>query len=23
VQRSRCDIAWRHVANHLYHGFPR
>ena len=21
-QRPRCDIAWLHVANHLYHGFP-
>ena len=20
-QRSRCDIAWLHVTNHLYHGF--
>jgi hypothetical protein len=21
-QRHRCDIAWLHVTNHLYHGFP-
>ena len=21
-QRPRCDIAWFHVTNHLYHGFP-
>ena len=21
-QRPRCDIAWLHVTNHLYHGFP-
>jgi len=20
--RPRCDIAWLHVTNHLYHGFP-
>ena len=20
-QRPRCDIAWLHVTNHLYHGF--
>ena len=22
-QRPRCDIAWLHITNHLYHGFPR
>ena len=21
-QRPRCDIAWRHATNYLYHGFP-
>ena len=21
-QHPRCDIAWLHVINHLYHGFP-
>jgi hypothetical protein len=21
-QQPRCDIAWLHVTNHLYHGFP-
>ena len=21
-QQLRCDIAWLHVTNHLYHGFP-
>jgi hypothetical protein len=21
-QQPRCDIAWFHVINHLYHGFP-
>ena len=22
-KRARCDIAWLHVTNHLYHSFPR
>jgi hypothetical protein len=21
-QRPRCDIAWLHATNHIYHGFP-